>query len=92
MQTEKTVEMQNARHKIIRLQTRLGFADEKDALRCAPLFSAFSVQFDARSVRSVFSDVHAAPENYLTFFASSGANSTRYFLKKNARHKMWRAL
>ena len=42
------------------------------ALRSAPRSFAAGEQFDTRSVRSVFSDVHAAGENDQNYFLPAG--------------------
>ena len=45
---------------------------KKDALRSVPRLFAAGEQFDTRSVRSVFSDVHAAVENDQNYFLPAG--------------------
>ena len=50
------------------------------ALRSAPRLSAKGGQFDARSVRSVFVHVHAAPKTDFILFRACGRETLRGFL------------
>ena len=57
------------------------FFEKKFALRSVPRLPAFSGQFDTHSVRSIFSDVHAAGENgFDLFFAVRGEKLCEAFL------------
>ena len=50
------------------------------ALRSAPRLFAAGEQFDTRSVRSVFSDVHAAGKNDQNYFLPAGKKLCEAFL------------
>ncbi len=56
------------------------FFVKQAALRSVPRLFAAGEQFDTRSVRRVFSDVHAAGENDQIYFCLRAKNSARLFL------------
>ena len=56
------------------------FFVKKAALRSVPRLFATGEQFDTRSVRRVFSDVHAAGENNQNYFLPAGKKLCEAFL------------
>ena len=58
------------------------------ALRSVPRLFAAGEQFDTRSVRSVFSDVHAAGENDQNYFLPAGKKLCEAFFNSLAEFFM----
>ena len=58
------------------------FFDKKVALRSVPRLFAVGEQFNTRSVRSVFPDVHAAGENDQNYFLPAGKKLCEAFFDK----------